>query len=84
MIVTSNLHPSGFDSIMPKTIATAAVDRLPHHARIVLTEAPATASSRAATGRGVRPLQQSQEHRGSGQPRKTCHVVDEASSRVAQ
>jgi len=30
--VTSNLHPSGFDSIMPKTLATATVDRLLHHA----------------------------------------------------
>ena len=25
--VTSNLHPSGFDTIMPKTLATATVDR---------------------------------------------------------
>lgn len=24
VIVNSNLHPSGFDSIMPKTLATAA------------------------------------------------------------
>ncbi len=32
VIVTSNLHPSGFDSIMPKTLATAALDRLLHHA----------------------------------------------------
>ena len=30
--MTSNIHPSGFDTIMPKTIATAAVDRLMHHA----------------------------------------------------
>ncbi len=34
--VTSNLHPSGFDSIMPKTLATATVDRLLHHAHLVL------------------------------------------------
>ena len=33
--VTSNLHPSGFDTIMPKTLATATVDRLLHHAHIV-------------------------------------------------
>ncbi|MFC9840868.1 hypothetical protein ACFVKB_45005, partial [Rhodococcus sp. NPDC127530] len=26
VVVTSNLHPSGFDTIMPKTLATAAVD----------------------------------------------------------
>ena len=30
--------PDGFDTIMPKTLATAAVDRLLHHAHIVLTE----------------------------------------------
>ncbi|MFE5872780.1 ATP-binding protein [Streptomyces roseifaciens] len=36
VIVTSNLHPSGFDTITPKTLATAAVDRLLHHAHIVL------------------------------------------------
>ena len=36
--VTSNLHPSGFDTIMPKTLATATVDRLLHHATSLLTE----------------------------------------------
>ena len=36
--VTSNLHPAGFDTIMPKTLATAAVDRLLHHAHVVITE----------------------------------------------
>jgi hypothetical protein len=30
MAVSSNLHPSGFDEIMPKTLATATVDRLLH------------------------------------------------------
>jgi hypothetical protein len=34
--VSSNLHPSGFDEIMPKTLATATVDRLLHHARDVV------------------------------------------------
>ena len=36
--VTSNIHPSGFDTIMPKTLATATVDRLLHHAHLVLTK----------------------------------------------
>jgi DNA replication protein DnaC len=36
--VSSNIHPSGFDQIMPKTLATAAVDRLLHHATICETE----------------------------------------------
>ncbi len=31
LAVSSNLHPSGFDEIMPKTLATATVDRLLHH-----------------------------------------------------
>ncbi|MFJ9521349.1 IS21-like element helper ATPase IstB [Kitasatospora sp. NPDC101801] len=56
VIVTSNLHPSGFDSIMPKTIATAAVDRLLHHAHIVLTEGTSHRLQQATTGHGVRPL----------------------------
>ena len=30
MAVSTNLHPSGFDGIMPKTLATATVDRLLH------------------------------------------------------
>ena len=38
LAVSSNLHPSGFDEIMPKTLATATVDRLLHHAHIVVTQ----------------------------------------------
>jgi hypothetical protein len=34
MAVSTNLHPSGFDGIMPKTLATATVDRLLHHAML--------------------------------------------------
>ena len=34
LAVSSNLHPAGFDEIMPKTLATATVDRLLHHAHI--------------------------------------------------
>ena len=40
--VTSNIHPSGFDTIMPKTLATATVDRLLHHAHLVLTKGTQT------------------------------------------
>ncbi|MBF6320803.1 ATP-binding protein [Nocardia cyriacigeorgica] len=36
LAVSSNLHPSGFDEIMPKTLATATVDRLLHHAHVVV------------------------------------------------
>jgi hypothetical protein len=31
--VSSNVHPAGFDELMPKTLATATVDRLLHHAQ---------------------------------------------------
>jgi DNA replication protein DnaC len=39
LAVTSNIHPSGFDTLMPKTLATATatVDRLLHHACLVQT-----------------------------------------------
>ncbi len=30
--ITSNIHPSGFDTIMPKALASPTVDRLLHHA----------------------------------------------------
>ncbi len=53
--VTSNLHPSGFDTIMPKTLATATVDRLLHHAHIVLTEGTSHRLAEATTGKGVAP-----------------------------
>jgi DNA replication protein DnaC len=54
--VASNLHPSGFDTIMPKTLATATVDRLLHHAHVVLTEGTSLRLSEATAARGVMPL----------------------------
>ena len=54
--VTSNLHPAGFDTIMPKALATPAVDRLLHHAHLVVTEVPSRRLAEAAAGRGVMPL----------------------------
>ena len=56
LIVTSNLHPSGFDTIMPKTLATATVDRLLHHAHLVLTEGTSLRLAEATAGKGVTPL----------------------------
>ncbi len=32
--VSSNVHPAAFDELMPKTLATATVDRLLHHAHV--------------------------------------------------
>ncbi len=56
LAVTSNLHPSGFDTIMPKTLATATVDRLLHHAHVVLTDAGSYRLAEATDGKGVTPL----------------------------
>ncbi len=54
--VTSNLHPSGFDTIMPKGLATATVDRLLHHAHLVVTEGSSLRLAEALAGTGVVPL----------------------------
>ena len=35
--VTSNIHPSGFDTLMPKALAGPTVDRLFHHGHVVVT-----------------------------------------------
>ena len=35
--VSSNLQPVDFDALMPKTFATATVDRLLHHAHVCQT-----------------------------------------------
>ncbi|NDL57041.1 ATP-binding protein [Phytoactinopolyspora mesophila] len=45
-------HPPGFDEIMPKTLATATVDRLMHHARIVATQGDSYRLTQATTGKG--------------------------------
>jgi DNA replication protein DnaC len=54
--VTSNIHPSGFDTIMPKTLATATVDRLLHHAHLITTEGDSHRLQQALTGKGVKAL----------------------------
>lgn len=56
LAVSSNLHPSGFDEIMPKTLATATVDRLLHHAHIVVTQGDSYRLAQATSGQGVMPL----------------------------
>ena len=56
LAVTSNIHPDGFDTIMPKTLATAAVDRLLHHAHVIITEGTSLRLTEATAGRGVVPL----------------------------
>ncbi|MBM7828671.1 IS21-like element helper ATPase IstB [Microbacterium aurum] len=51
--ISSNLHPSGFDELMPKTLATATVDRLLHHAHLAQT-----------TGESIRLAQAPRRHGG--------------------
>jgi DNA replication protein DnaC len=54
--VTSNIHPSGFDTIMPKTLATATVDRLLHHAHLITTQGDSHRLQQALAGKGVKTL----------------------------
>jgi len=56
LAISSNLHPSGFDELMPKTIANATVDRLLHHAHVVLTAGDSIRLTQATRGKGVKPL----------------------------
>ncbi len=55
--VSSNIHPAGFDELMPKTLAAATVDRLLHHAHVILTDGQESYRlAQATTGKGVVPL----------------------------
>lgn len=54
--LSSNLHPSGFDEIMPKTLAGATVDRLLHHAHVCVTQGDSVRLAQAIAGKGVTPL----------------------------
>lgn len=54
--LSSNLHPAGFDELMPKTLATATVDRLMHHAHLCQTAGESIRMSQALAGTGTTPL----------------------------
>ena len=54
--ISSNLHPAGFDELMPKTLATATVDRLLHHAHVCQTSGDSVRLTQALAGQGVSPL----------------------------
>jgi DNA replication protein DnaC len=56
LAVTSNIHPSGFDTLMPKALASPTVDRLLHHAHVVITEGESQRLAEALAGKGVVPL----------------------------
>lgn len=54
--VSSNLHPSGFDQLIDHSLASALVDRLMHHAHLVVTDGESIRLADATTGKGVKPL----------------------------
>src|SRR6266700_4134751 len=54
--VSSNVHPAAFDELMPKTLATATVDRLLPHAHVCLTSGDSVRLAQATAGKGVLPL----------------------------
>jgi DNA replication protein DnaC len=54
--ISSNLHPAGFDELMPKTLATATVDRLMHHAHVCVTSGDSVRLAQAVSGAGVKTL----------------------------
>jgi DNA replication protein DnaC len=55
--LSSNIHPAGFDELMPKSLATATVDRLMHHAHVIITEGQDSYRlAQATAGKGVKPL----------------------------
>ncbi len=54
--LSSNLHPSGFDEIMPRSLANAAVDRLLHHSHTHQTSGDSIRLTQAMAGKGVSPL----------------------------
>ena len=56
LALSSNLHPSGFDQLMDKTIASALVDRLMHHAHAIVTDGESVRLADALSGKGVVPL----------------------------
>jgi DNA replication protein DnaC len=53
LAISSNLHPSNFDTIMPKTLAAAAVDRLLHHAHVLQIDSDSFRLKEATAGKGV-------------------------------
>jgi DNA replication protein DnaC len=54
--ISSNIHPSGFDELMPKSLATATVERLLHHAHVLITDgSDSYRLAQATAGKGVTP-----------------------------
>ena len=56
LAISSSLHPSSFDTITPKTLAAAAVDRMLHHAHVIQVDGDSFRLKEATAGKGVIPL----------------------------
>jgi DNA replication protein DnaC len=56
LAVSSNLHSSAFDQLIDRNLASALVDRLLHHAHIVVTVGDSIRLADATGGKGVQPL----------------------------
>ena len=56
LILTPHRAPGRFDTLVPKGRATDAVDRLLHHAHVIVTEGRSHRRAEALDGRGVQPL----------------------------
>lgn len=56
VVVSSNLHPSGFDQLIDHSLASALVDRLMHHAHLIVTEGESIRLADATQAKGVIPL----------------------------
>jgi DNA replication protein DnaC len=50
--VSSNLHPGAIDELMPKTLATATVNQLLHHAHVCRTSGDSVRLSQPSPDRG--------------------------------
>ena len=55
--ISSNLHPRGFDELMPKTLATATVDRLLHHAHVCQTSGDSVRLTQALARKRSNPTE---------------------------
>ncbi|MFB6632156.1 hypothetical protein ACFCWY_19880 [Streptomyces sp. NPDC056362] len=55
-VASWRVDPSGFDTVMPKTLAGASTDRLMHHAHLVTTAGDSHRLAEALAGKGVVPL----------------------------
>lgn len=71
--LSSNLHPSGFDELMPKTLATATVDRLLHHAHLCQTSGDSVRLTQALAGQGGEPVELSTPVGGADSPLDRSH-----------